>query len=145
MTAEEQRMVNLLRANGLRVTPQRRAVWGAFWKGQGGHLTAEEVLRGAREDVPEISRATVYNALSELVRAGALATIEGPGSQVYDANVDPHDHFRCRSCGRLYDVHATGVEDVRVTEPDFLVRRTTIVFTGTCPQCASARRRGSSS
>jgi Fe2+ or Zn2+ uptake regulation protein len=145
MSSDAERLSNLLRARGLRVTPQRRAVWNAFGKGRGGHLTADDVLRSAREDVPEISRATVYNALAEMVGAGVLATIEGSGSQLYDANVEPHDHFRCRSCGRLYDVHATGVEDVRVTEPDFLVRGTTIVFTGTCPQCASARRRGSSS
>jgi Fe2+ or Zn2+ uptake regulation protein len=143
MSSDAERLSNLLRARGLRVTPQRRAVWNAFGKGRGGHLTADDVLRSAREDVPEISRATVYNALAEMVGAGVLATIEGSGSQLYDANVEPHDHFRCRSCGELYDVHATGVEKVQVVERDFVVDRTRLLLEGTCPSCASARRRAS--
>ncbi len=125
----------LLREHGLRVTPQRRAIWSVFEGGAAGHLSADEVLRRARRELPELSRATVYNALGELVAAGLLQALDGRGSQLYDANVASHHHFRCRSCKRLYDVHPAGVERLQLGESGFRVEETRVVFEGTCPEC----------
>lgn len=126
-----------LRAAGLRVTPQRRAVWSAFGEGAGDHLTADEVLGRARAALPELSRATVYNTLAALVEAGLLRAVESRGAVVYDPNPDPsHQHFRCRRCDRLYDVRVEGVEGLRVSGGQgFLVDRKTVVFVGLCPSC----------
>lgn len=125
-----------LREAGLRVTPQRRAVWSAFEHGESGHLTADEVFEKARRKLPELARATVYNALGELVRAGLLQTVEGRGATLYDPNPDPtHHHFRCRVCDRLFDVHVEGIEDLRISGDGFEVDRKTITFGGTCPEC----------
>lgn len=128
-----------LRAAGLKVTAQRRAVWSAFAGSDEGHLTAEEVFERARGELPELARATVYNALSELVRAGLLQVVEVRGALVYDANLDPeHHHFRCRGCGRLYDVHLKGVESLRISgDEDFVVDRKSIMLGGLCPECST--------
>ncbi len=127
-----------LREAGLRVTPQRRAVWSAFEHGESGHLTADEVFEKARGELPELARATVYNALGELVRAGLLQMVEGRGAALYDPNPDPtHHHFRCQVCDRLYDVHVEGLEELRIIGGGFEVDRKTITFTGTCPDCHS--------
>lgn len=127
-----------LRAAGLKVTAQRRAVWSAFNGGGEGHLTAEEVFERARRELPELARATVYNALSELARAGLLQVVEVRGALVYDANLDPeHHHFRCRSCGRLYDVHLEGAESLRISGgEEFVVDRKSIMLGGLCPECS---------
>jgi Fe2+ or Zn2+ uptake regulation protein len=135
----DERIADLLRGQGLRVTPQRRAVWAAFENGRAGHLTAHEVLRRARRRVPEVSRATVYNALSEFVAAGLLSAIEGTGPQLYDPNVAPHHHFRCRVCHRLVDVHPRDADRVALAEPGYVVERTRVVFEGVCPSCAANR------
>src|SRR5919199_760284 len=106
MSREKDGIEERLKMAGLRMTPQRRAVWAAFRGGARGHLTADEVYEFARHELPELSRATVYNSLAELVRVGLLQTVEGLGAVRYDPNLDPdHHHFRCRSCGNLYDVH----------------------------------------
>ena len=131
------RIASLLREHGLRVTPQRRAIWAAFDDGRAGHLTADEVLGRARRDLPELSRATVYNALGEFVSAGLLTTFHGPGSQLYESNIESHHHFRCRACGALYDVQPTGLEQVVLDGP-FAVERKRILFEGTCSSCAAA-------
>jgi len=133
--SEQATSAALFRARGLRVTPQRRAIWGAFEQGQTGHLSAEQVLRHAREAVPELSKSTIYNALNEFVAAGLLVTIESDGVQLYDANVDDHQHFRCLSCGKLYDVHPDGVASLRLAERGFVVERARITFEGTCSSC----------
>jgi Fe2+ or Zn2+ uptake regulation protein len=126
-----------IRAAGLRVTPQRRAVWSAFGHGEGGHLTADEVFARARTELPELSRATVYNTLAAFVGAGMLQAVESRGAVLYDPNPDPdHHHFRCRGCDRLYDVHVAGVEDLRVSEEAFVVDRRTVLLRGLCPACS---------
>lgn len=129
----------VMHEQGLRVTPQRRAVGAAFEDGRAGHLTADEVLRRARRVIPEGSRATVYNALAEFVAAGLLSAIEGTGSQLYDANVAPHHHLRCRVCRHLFDVHPEGTDRLALAEPGYIVERASVVFEGTRPSCAADR------
>ena len=128
-----------LREAGLRVTPQRRAVWSAFGEEESGHLTADEVFDRARRGLPELSRATVYNALAAFVEAGLLRAVESRGAVLYDPNTDPaHHHFRCRNCDRLYDVHIEGAEDLRVSGPrEFVVERRTVMLGGLCPSCSA--------
>ncbi len=128
-----------LRDAGMRITPQRRAVWSVLEGTPHGHLTAEEVFEQAKGELPEISRATVYNTLAALVDAGLLRALESRGALLYDPNPDPtHHHFRCRECERLHDVHVEGVEGLRVAdEPGFSVEQKTVLFEGLCPECAA--------
>jgi len=133
----ETNIASRLRAAGLRVTPQRRAILGAFEPGPTGHLAAEEVYERARVDVPELARATVYNALGELVRSGLLRSVEGFGAVRYDSNLDSsHHHFRCRSCERLFDVHPHAADQIELDDGSFTVERVQVLLEGTCPECA---------
>ncbi len=128
-----------LRGAGMKVTAQRRAVWSSFTEESERHLTAEQVFDRARQQLPDLGRATVYNALSELVRAGLLQVVEVRGALLYDANLDPeHHHFRCSSCGRLYDVYLEGVNSLRVSGGGgFVVDRKSIMLGGLCPLCST--------
>ena len=94
----------LLRARGLRVTPQRRAILGAFSHGDAEHLSADEIHARAAAVVPELGRGTVYAALAELTELGLLAARGSPEPVRYETNTEPHQHFRCRLCLRLFDV-----------------------------------------
>ena len=129
-----------MREAGLRVTPQRRAVWGAFGNGEDGHLAADEVFARARHGLPELSRATVYNTLAAFVEAGMLQAVESRGAVLYDPNPDPtHHHFRCRNCDRLHDVRVEGVEALRIPgEEAFVVEGKTVLLRGLCPACSAA-------
>lgn len=128
-----------LRAAGMRITPQRRAVWSAFEGRSNGHLTADEVFERARRELPELSRATVYNTLAILEDAGLLRSVESRGAVLYDPNPDPtHHHFRCRNCDRLYDVHVEGLDDLGIADTrSFSVERKSVLFGGLCFACAS--------
>ena len=95
-----------LEAAGHRYTPQRAAVYQVL-AGSVSHPTADDIFTAVREQIPDISLATVYKALEAFVGAGLakkLAFNDGPAR--YDGRTDEHDHFRCLRCGRLYDVHA---------------------------------------
>lgn len=141
MTGEIGHAEEKMREAGLRVTPQRRAVWSAF--GEGGHLAADEVFARARRRLPELSRATVYNTLAAFVEVGMLQAVESRGAVLYDSNPDPdHHHFRCRNCDRLYDVPVEGVEGLRISDAgeEFVVDQTTVLLRGLCPLCSPAAR-----
>jgi Fe2+ or Zn2+ uptake regulation protein len=131
----------LLRAHGLRATAQRRAIYSVFADAAAAdsanaHLSAEEVFQQARVQLPELSRATVYNALGELAEAGLLGLVEGPGPRRFDANVMPHHHFRCGRCHELHDVELDNVE-VIMRERGFKVQSSHVLLEGLCPRCAT--------
>jgi Fe2+ or Zn2+ uptake regulation protein len=131
----------LLRAHGLRATAQRRAIYSVFADAAdadsaNAHLSAEEVFQQARIQLPELSRATVYNALGELAEAGLLGLVEGPGPRRFDANVMPHHHFRCRECHELHDVELDSVE-VTLRQRGFKVQSSHVLLEGLCPRCAA--------
>ena len=140
MTRENGHAEEKMREAGLRVTPQRRAVWLAFGEGDDGHMAADEVFARARRGLPELSRATVYNTLAAFVEVGMLQAVESRGAVLYDPNPDPdHHHFRCWSCGRLYDVPVEGVGELSIPgEEGFIVERKTVLLRGLCPACSAA-------
>jgi Fur family ferric uptake transcriptional regulator len=128
-----------LRASGLRVTTQRRVILDVFTAPGAGHLSADGVHERASAQLPELARATVYNTLNELVRAGLLRRIDGFGSALYDRNADgAHHHFHCRECGDLFDVEPAGAAAIALPDGGFEVERTEIMLRGRCPACAAA-------
>lgn len=99
-------LLQRVRARGWRITPQRRAVVTVLEHGA-RHVTAEEVHEAARFIVPEISLATVYNVLTDLVERGEIAEVRlGPGAALFETNVTFHYHHVCDECGRIVDVPA---------------------------------------
>ena len=59
------------------------------------HPTADEVLVWAKQNLPKVSRATVYNALRDLTQAGLIREFRFPqvSKTVYDKNTKHHFHF----------------------------------------------------
>jgi Fe2+ or Zn2+ uptake regulation protein len=94
-----------LRERGLRVTPQRLAVYGAL-HGIGRHSTAEEVLERVHGTVPGVSLPTVYAALDLLADLGLAARVHAGRAVRYDPRADPHHHLVCTSCGAVADLDA---------------------------------------
>jgi len=129
----------LLRARGLRVTPQRRAILGAFSGAATEHLSADEVHARAAAVVPEISRGTVYAALAELTELGLLAAFGSPEPVRYETNATEHAHFRCRLCLRLSDIALPPPPDDALRRAGFLVERSATMVEGVCADCEGYR------
>jgi Fur family transcriptional regulator, stress-responsive regulator len=127
----------LRRRTGWRVTAQRRSVAEAF-DGEHVHLTADQVLARARRGLPEISLATVYNTLNELVELGELQRVHAQhGRPRYDPNTaERHDHLLCLGCGAIHDVAGRGRVDLPRSQRfghRIVAHETT--FKGYCPRC----------
>ena len=68
----------LLRARGMRSTPQRRAILSVFGGGRTEHLSADEVYAQASRSLPDLSRGTVYATLAEFSELGLLSAFGSP-------------------------------------------------------------------
>ena len=137
-------LADRLRQRGWRLTAQRRVVAGVL-VGDHVHLTAEAIHMAAQAVLPEISLATVYNTLNEMVAMGEVLEISaGSGPKRYDPNtVNAHQHLICVQCGTLRDVSPDG--DRALTLPvdqrhGFEVVGVDIMFRGLCPDCATSKR-----
>ena len=129
----------LLRERGLRSTPQRRAILLAFRAGANEHLSADEVHARASRDLPDLGRGTVYATLAEFADAELLAAFGTSEPVRYETNTEPHDHFRCSLCLRLFDL-ATLTAGAQSMPRGFTLERIETRAEGTCADCAAYAR-----
>src|SRR5207245_2286909 len=124
----------------LRCTPQRYAVLD-YLLSHHQHPTAEQIYLSVNASDPRASRATVYNNLHALTKAGIVREVVLEAGPVrYDANLQRHHHFVCEGCGRLEDIDALEVPQLarRQRIGARLVRDYEIVFRGLCERCSEA-------
>ena len=138
-------LVATFRSHGLKVTPQRLAVFRAL-DGNRSHPSAESVHAAVVAELPTVSLRTVYSVLGELAELGEILQFDlGTGSSRFDPNLDPHHHLVCERCGSVYDVHVDhpGVRPTSASAEGFRITGTEIVFRGLCATCVDAPTGGS--
>ncbi len=138
-TADLQQM---LRAVSLRVTRPRVAVLGAVSRHP--HADTDSVIRAVREELPDVSHQTVYDALNALTVAGLVRRIQPTGSVArYESRVgDNHHHVVCRSCGVIADVDCAVGEASCLTASDdlgFAIDEAEVIYWGLCPDCVTSQ------
>jgi Fur family transcriptional regulator, peroxide stress response regulator len=125
----------LLRARGMRSTPQRRAILSVFQGTRTEHLSADEVYAQVSRSLPGLSRGTVYATLAEFSELGLLAAFGSPEPVRYETNVKPHAHFRCHLCLRVFDLIGGQQEPEDITDPGFVVEAVETRAEGICDEC----------
>jgi Fur family transcriptional regulator, peroxide stress response regulator len=134
----DRRLNERLATSGFRFTPQRQHVFDVLL-GKRDHPTVEEVFLRAKQGMPDISMATVYNCLDALVKCGLVRHVNLDRSATrYCPNMKEHCHFYCDACGGIFDVdfadnqHPNGLNvpaGFKVTQFDLSIR-------GLCASCA---------
>ena len=136
---DSEQLTSLFRARGLRVTPQRQAIFRLL-AGDLTHPTVETLYDRARVDMPTISLKTVYQTVHDLEALGEVHVLDlGTGSVRVDPNVEgAHHHLVCTECGRVRDLP---VEFDGLTVPlryrrDFDVKEVEVIVRGECRECS---------
>jgi Fur family transcriptional regulator, iron response regulator len=100
-----ERMVERLRAAGLRPTRQRVALGRILFSHGHRHLSAEALHEEAQAAAVPVSLATIYNTLHQFTDAGLLREIVVDGGRTYfDTNVSEHHHFFVEGENRILDI-----------------------------------------
>jgi Fur family peroxide stress response transcriptional regulator len=125
--------------HGLRMTDQRRRVYEVLLAGR-DHPTAVEVFLRAKEQIPSISLATIYNCLEALTGCGLVKHVtceKGPAR--FCPNLAEHAHFFCEQCGAVLDVpkrESAGGPGGWELPDGAVVTHEEATFKGFCPSCA---------
>lgn len=128
-----QEIISLFKEKGFRATEQRIAVYSYLYENR-THPDVLDIYSNVKKQHPSFSKTTVYNALNALIEKGFIIPVTAGGACVhYDANVEPHGHFYCDVCGRIYDFK-TEIPTAQGLE-DFSVNRKNVYYSGICPCC----------
>ena len=69
------------------------------------HPTADMIYQGLSDEIPTLSKTTVYNTLKTFTEKGILVALSLFENEVrYEYNTDPHIHFKCIQCSKIYDL-----------------------------------------
>jgi Fur family peroxide stress response transcriptional regulator len=131
------------RRNGLKITPQRMAVYKALLESK-EHPSAEMVWGYVRRMFPGISLDTVNRTLLTLAEIGSASLVEGSGDvRRYDGDLDNHQHFKCIKCKKVFDFHYPPFDDIKVPASiaaKFKILRKTVYLEGICDSCRGKSR-----
>lgn len=138
MTDATENFAAKCRQAGLRVTPQRMAVYEAL-AATTAHPTAEAIFKTVRRSMPHISLDTVNRTLLTFRDVGLAITVEGSGgARRFDADMTAHQHFRCIKCDRVIDFHHKPFDEIKVPRSlskKFKVLKKTVYLEGICKAC----------
>jgi Fur family ferric uptake transcriptional regulator len=142
--SQREEFIERFRHLGLRVTPQRLLVLEALAT-NGGHMTAEEIMRWTSARYPTINLATVYRTLDALTSVGLVTQTDlGSGASQFELVGDTlHHHLVCERCGAVIEIDDTLVVPVRerlLHDYGFRASARHIGFFGTCRECVEASR-----
>ena len=104
------------------------------------HPSADWVFEHVKEQMPDISLATVYRNLSLFKEQGlitSLGTVKGV--ERFDGNTEPHVHFICTQCGHVQDLPEISVPEelnsAVAQSSGGRVDNCQLSFTGICGEC----------
>ena len=101
------------------------------------HPTADYVYEKARKELPNVSLGTVYRNLGQLVENNQLKSLNIDGTIHYDAFLDDHQHFQCKSCNRIFDIELNTKDFVSKVESNtnHIIDGCQIHLVGICNDC----------
>lgn len=92
-----------LKHKGLKVTPQRIAIYEAVVKLK-NHPTAENIIDYIKKNHPNISVGTVYKVLDSLVENHLIKKVKNEKDVMrYDAIMQKHHHLYCAETDKIED------------------------------------------
>lgn len=120
----------------MRKTRQRQALQQIFHEAR-HPLEPLEALQAVQRYVPGLSRATLYRALKVFLAEGMLVPVRLPGDQVrYEmAGKQPHPHFYCRICARVFDTWGCVHNLQRLIPAGFSLEYYEVILYGICAAC----------
>lgn len=130
-------LCEVLRERGMKVTPQRRLIFELL-QDHVEHPTAKDIYHSVREAMPDISPATVYHTLNDLVAMGEVTELDlGEGKSRYDPCTDGHYHLVCLDCRGVVDIMRTSGDPKLLPgeASGYQIVRCDVVFYGYCPEC----------
>lgn len=144
MVDELNRINQMLRAKGYKLTPQRRATLNVILSNEGKHMSTEEIFLEVKKTCPNIGLATVYRTILLLDELNVLERHNfDDGRYRYELNHPDEDHHHhhliCKRCGKVIEVEEDLLDALerKIQEKyAFHVEDHRVQFIGYCQECS---------
>ena len=120
----------------MRFSYQRDSIYKSIC-GVDTHPTAADIFTMIKPQIKNISLATIYRNLAQLVQKQMIRELNINGISHYDGNMSSHQHYVCKKCGSIMDCYAKNdwnVERIKKTK-EFDIQEIHIQFSGVCQDC----------
>lgn len=100
------------------------------------HPTVEMIYNDLIDEIPTLSKTTVYNTLNIFVKANLVRVLSiDEVESRYDITTESHGHFLCKSCGKIYDFEFENISLDSSELKDFQTHEKNVYFSGICSRC----------
>jgi Fe2+ or Zn2+ uptake regulation protein len=102
MTSTE--IIKKLESKGIQASFHRMKIYEFLIKNR-IHPTVDDIYKNLSVEIPTLSKTTIYNTLKILVDKKLISEITIEENEVrYDYSEKTHLHFKCKKCGKLYNI-----------------------------------------
>jgi Fe2+ or Zn2+ uptake regulation protein len=144
--AQVEEILELLRADGGRITTGRRAIVRALLTAEDHHVTADDVAALVQRDHPDVHLSTVYRTLDALEHLAIVDRVTlGAGGAVYHLTDHAHHHLVCDVCGSVPEAGDDAFGSLATDLADaygFALSGQHLVLRGRCAACSGSEARG---
>ena len=100
------------------------------------HATIDMIYEALYNNVPTLSKTTVYSTLDLFDKHSIVGAITITGSEVrYEYNIGPHHHFFCKRCGKHIDLDMKCPYLTKMKTGEHKIEEIHGYFKGICKQC----------
>jgi Fur family transcriptional regulator, ferric uptake regulator len=142
MNLTANKITGILRENGYKITPQRRALLKVI-ASHHDHLSPEAIYEIAKQEYPSIGRVTVYRTLELLNTLNLVCRVHAPDgchSYMMRRPTGHHHHLVCSQCGKAVDFTGCDLSQLEkdlVEKTGFTIAGHLLELYGICHECQS--------
>jgi len=144
MVLTQNKIASILRQQGYKITPQRRAVLNIIALSH-DHLTPAAIYEKVHQEHPGIGLVTVYRTLDILAELGLICEVHAEGncrSYLMRRSSEHHHHLICSDCGTVTDFadcDLNKLEQKLSRKTGFEINGHLLEFSGLCQNCRKRR------
>lgn len=125
----------ILQEKNIRLSHQRLKIFEYIYKNK-THPSVEEIYNDLYYNIPTLSKTTIYNTLKTLVDVDLVKVINIENHEArYDIVTEDHGHFKCESCGLIYDFDINFDSLANDNLRGFKIYQKDVFLKGVCPTC----------
>ena len=113
----------------------------AYLEKSKNHPTVDEIYKSLLEELPTLSKTTVYNVLKLFSDRNIVKAVNMRFSEMrYELDENPHSHFKCTICGVIYDIPKIIPQYSKDDISGFIVNEEEVNLMGICPSCQESNK-----
>lgn len=125
----------ILQEKNIRLSYQRLKVLEYIYKNK-THPSVVEIYNDLHSHIPTLSKTTIYNTLKIFIEANLVKVINIEDHEArYDIVTEDHGHFKCESCGLIYDFDINFDSLANENLKGFQIYEKDVFLKGICPTC----------